>query len=185
MFPSELLPSIKAHDCYGVGLMRDDDGKIDDDTSLYWLARYDYHAAMGESNQLALPFEPFEKTSRMRGVHRVFIRPDKSAIEIMNIRFGYIVTSTVHVFTSVLAKSLTGSRLAPCDTSYWRSQFLRLGQKNIFSVYSTNEVACDPNRLTNPSRRWVRFYVVPLKTPTVRRIGPFHMLSAKETAQHD
>ena len=84
MFPSELLPSIKAHDCYGVGLMRDDDGKIDDDTSLYWLARYDYHAAMGESNQLALPFEPFEKTSRMRGVHRVFIRPDKSAIEIIN-----------------------------------------------------------------------------------------------------
>ena len=66
MFPSELLPSIKAHNCYGVGLMRDDDGKIDDDTSLYWLARYDYHAAMGESNQLALPFEPFEKTSRMR-----------------------------------------------------------------------------------------------------------------------
>ena len=84
MFPSELLPSIKAHDCYGVGLMRDDDGKIDDGTSLYWLARYDYHAAMGESNQLALPFEPFEKTSRMRGVHRVFIRPDKSAIEIIN-----------------------------------------------------------------------------------------------------
>lgn len=74
MWPSDLKTSIKAHDLYGCGLHRE---FID---NLYALARRDYYIAVGPNWENIKDKDHSSSCS----VHRVYVRPDKSAIEIVN-----------------------------------------------------------------------------------------------------